>query len=366
MERVERLQSGPQICALDGALHGAGPFGSRILRTSTPPSGKKVWFTSEARERDDGRLFASHRARLLGIAHRMLGSRGDAEDVVQDVDLRWHQSARGDIESPIAFLVTITHLGFALIAFASSNVSVRHTRVLAYSNTSPEITVFFPKRSSSFSEEVSMAFLAVIERLGPEERTAFLLHDVLDYDYHEMGRMLSKTESACRQMIHRARIRIRDPRAHSQSPGNLVSALSRSFSRRYGRAIAKPQWHCLQRMWSAWPCGSTLTFCSTDTMGASNERPHDDTRALFGWPYLPSSACDSGRSVRSLPHRRHRERAIHNRVGVACANSCAFDRAVDAVPYRPSKHLLAAARADAQSLAAILESGDVLLSEGST
>jgi RNA polymerase sigma-70 factor (ECF subfamily) len=70
-----------------------------------------------------------------------------------------------------------------------------------------------PEMQIEFSEDVSVGFLAVLERLGPEERAAFLLHDILDYDYHEMGRMLSKTESACRQMIHRARARLRDSRA---------------------------------------------------------------------------------------------------------------------------------------------------------
>src|SRR5262249_36323943 len=69
-----------------------------------------------------------------------------------------------------------------------------------------------PETQLEFSQEVSMAFLVVLQRLGPEERAAFLLHDVLDYDYHEMGRMFGKTEPACRQMIHRARARLRDPR----------------------------------------------------------------------------------------------------------------------------------------------------------
>jgi hypothetical protein len=83
----------------------------------------------------------------------------------------------------------------------------------------------FPEMQLEFGEEVSIGFLAVLERLCPEERAAFLLHDVLDYDYQEVGKILSKTESACRQMIHRARARLRDSRARfavSQQSGERI------------------------------------------------------------------------------------------------------------------------------------------------
>src|SRR5262249_45479558 len=60
--------------------------------------------------------------------------------------------------------------------------------------------------------EVSVAFLALLERLGPEERAAFLLHEVFDYDYPEVAQMLGKAEAACRQIVHRARGRVRESR----------------------------------------------------------------------------------------------------------------------------------------------------------
>ena len=62
------------------------------------------------------------------------------------------------------------------------------------------------------ADEVSVAFLVVLERLGPEERAAFLLHEVFDYDYPEVAQMLGKSEPTCRQMIHRARARVRESR----------------------------------------------------------------------------------------------------------------------------------------------------------
>jgi RNA polymerase sigma-70 factor (ECF subfamily) len=177
---------------------------------------------------DDGQPFAAHRVRLLGIAHRMLGSHAEAEDVVQDAYLRWHQSVKSDIESPIAFLVTITT---RLCLDRLRELKRRHTEYLDPWTSDFVIEDYMPSPETQleFSEEVSMAFLAVLERLGPEERAAFLLHDVLDYDYGEMGRMLDKTEPACRQVIHRARRRLRDGRARFAPTRASCESVVRKF-----------------------------------------------------------------------------------------------------------------------------------------
>ena len=197
---------------LEDDVHGPRPVAisrpnleAAALRQSARPRGN-------VRENGDAQLFESHRARLLAIAYRMLGSLPDAQDLVQDVYLRWHQSTRDDIESPIAFLVTIT-TRLCLDRLRE----LKRQRADYWGLWLPEHVVDdhvpSPEMQLEFSEEVSMAFLAVLERLGPEERAVFLLHDVLDYDYREMARMLGKTESACRQTIHRARAHLRDPRA---------------------------------------------------------------------------------------------------------------------------------------------------------
>jgi RNA polymerase sigma-70 factor, ECF subfamily len=212
MEQIDCLHV-HELSGLDGEMHVPGPFDSAAslaLDASSP--GHRSRLCPEVHERDDGQPFAAHRARLLGIAHRMLGSRAEAEDVVQDVYLRWHQSVRGDVKSPIAFLVTIT-----------TRLCLDRLRELKRQHTEhPDPWTFdyviedhmpSPEMQLEFSEEVSMAFIAVLERLGPEERAAFLMHDVLDYDYGEIGRMLGKTEAACRQVIHRARERLRGSRA---------------------------------------------------------------------------------------------------------------------------------------------------------
>jgi RNA polymerase sigma-70 factor (ECF subfamily) len=157
-------------------------------------------------------VFEQHRSRLFGVAYRMLGMRSDAEEVVQDVYLRWHQAASTDIQSPLAFLITVT-----------TRVCLDRLRELKQSREQyvgpwlPEPIVEdeipSPEAQHELAEDVSIAFLAVLERLGPEERAVFLLREVFDYDYHEVAEMVGKSEAACRQMVHRARPRVRESRA---------------------------------------------------------------------------------------------------------------------------------------------------------
>jgi RNA polymerase sigma-70 factor, ECF subfamily len=157
-------------------------------------------------------LFELHRPRLFGIAYRMLGSRAEAEDLLQDAYLRWHESSRTTIRSAIAFLVTITTR-----LCVDRLRELKQERACCAGPWLPEPIVDdrapSPEMQRELADDVSVAFLAVLERLSPEERAAFLLHDVFDYDYPEVAQMLDKTEPACRQLIHRARARLREPRA---------------------------------------------------------------------------------------------------------------------------------------------------------
>jgi RNA polymerase sigma-70 factor, ECF subfamily len=69
-----------------------------------------------------------------------------------------------------------------------------------------------PEAQRELADDVLVAFVAMLERLSPEERPAFLLHEVFDYDYREVAQMMRKSEPACRQKIHRARARLREAR----------------------------------------------------------------------------------------------------------------------------------------------------------
>jgi len=157
-------------------------------------------------------IFEAHRSRLFGVAYRMLRSRADAEDVLQDAYLRWHETTKNDIQSPIGFLITVT-TRLCLDRLRH----LKKEREECMQNCLPEAIeedrTSSPEEQVEIAEEVSVAFLAVLERLGSEERAAFLLREIFDYDYPEVAQMVDKSESACRQLIHRARMHLRDSRA---------------------------------------------------------------------------------------------------------------------------------------------------------
>jgi len=173
-------------------------------------------------------LFQLHRPRLFGIAYRMLGSRTEAEDLLQDAYLRWHESDRTGIQSVAAFLVTI-----ATRLCVDRLRALKQERVHYVGEWLPEPIVDdhtpSPEMQRELVDDVSVAFLAVLERLGPEERAAFLLHDVFDYDYPEVAQTLDKAEPACRQLISRARARLRESRARFRVSAESRDRLLKKF-----------------------------------------------------------------------------------------------------------------------------------------
>lgn len=156
-------------------------------------------------------VFQRQRARLNGIAYRMLGSADDAEDILQDAYLRWHRADPERLQSPEAWLVTtVTRLCIDRLR------SARVEREVYVGPWLPEpiVTVAPPSPDAhvELASDLSTALLVLLERLAPEERAAFLLHDVFDTEYHEISLILGKNEAACRQVVHRARERVRTDR----------------------------------------------------------------------------------------------------------------------------------------------------------
>jgi RNA polymerase sigma-70 factor (ECF subfamily) len=151
-----------------------------------------------------------YRPRLFGIAYRMLGDVHEAEDLVQETYLRWHQADRNEVESPEAWLVAV------VTRLAIDRLRRAETERLQYVGTwlpeplatSPEA----PDRHADLSSDLSIAFLVLLERLAPEERAAFLLREVFDVGYDELARILDKREATVRQMVHRAKARVREGR----------------------------------------------------------------------------------------------------------------------------------------------------------
>lgn len=176
--------------------------------------------------------FERHRPKLFGIAYRMLASRADAEDVLQVAYLRWHRAASDEIRSPEAWLVTATtRLCIDRLR------SVRESREVYVGPWLPEplIGEAVPAADSSLelASSLSIAFLVVLERLAPEERAAFLLHEVFETDYAEIAQMLGKSQAACRQIVSRARRRVREQRPRVE----ITEAPKRALLDRFVRAL---------------------------------------------------------------------------------------------------------------------------------
>ncbi len=176
--------------------------------------------------------FEQQRSHLYGIAYRMLGSRAEAEDIVQEAWLRWHRAAPDEIRVPKAWLTTAT------TRLCIDRLRQLHAdRAMYVGPWLPEPLTLEPSppadHGTELASDLSMAFLAVLERLAPEERAAFLLHDVFDSDYADIAKILGKGEAACRQIVSRARRRVRDakPRvqvsvdARTRLLGGLVQAI---------------------------------------------------------------------------------------------------------------------------------------------
>ncbi|MBB1600907.1 RNA polymerase sigma-70 factor [Variovorax sp. UMC13] len=159
---------------------------------------------------DDPTLtFDRLRPRLQGIAYRMLGSLAEAEDVVQDAWLRWHAAAHHTLDSAEAWLVTVT------TRLAIDRLRAAKLQRTQYVGTwLPEPLIDdgprTPEQLLERADDLSMAFLTLLERLAPEARAAFLLREVFDAEYGEIAHTLGKSEAACRQLVHRARTQVRE------------------------------------------------------------------------------------------------------------------------------------------------------------
>jgi len=179
--------------------------------------------------------FETHRPKLFAVAYRMLGSASEAEDVVQDAWLRYATSERSDVRSTEAFLTTIvTRLCLDRLK------SARATREQYVGPWLPEPILTDdhpgPETAAALAESVSLAFMLLLETLSPEERAAFLLREVFDYDSREIGEMLKTSSDNARQLVHRARSRLGDRRAHARASA-ADSSRKREVVQRFADAL---------------------------------------------------------------------------------------------------------------------------------
>jgi RNA polymerase sigma-70 factor (ECF subfamily) len=174
--------------------------------------------------------FEEHRKTLFGIAYRMLGGVSDAEDMLQEVWLRWQKQDPAAIQSPKAWLVSaMTRLCIDQLR------SARRTREEYYGVWLPEPLMGVsqeqePDAAAGLSDSLTMAFMLLLESLDPVERATFLLREVFGYDYADTAAIVGKSEVNCRQIVRRARAQLEaKPRTPPPPPSEQAERLVEQF-----------------------------------------------------------------------------------------------------------------------------------------
>ena len=174
---------------------------------------------------DDVAIFESHRTALRGLAYRMLGDLGRAEDVVQEAWLRW-SGREVEVESPKAYLVTVVT---RLCLNELDSARARHEESRSDRLPEPIDLKLHGFEAVELVDEISMAFLVILQRLTPAERAVLLLHDVFDLSHAEIADLVSKTQPACRQLLRRARESIAGEKRPAEASAEEHRRLLRAF-----------------------------------------------------------------------------------------------------------------------------------------
>lgn len=174
----------------------------------------------------DVQFFEEARPRLLGLAYRILGSRADAEDAVQDCFLKWRVTDRSQLKTPAAWLSSVcTHRCLDILR------SAHRTRVDYVGPWLPEPIhpTTPPAVEGKLAASLTTAFLLLLERLTPKERAAYLLHEIFDQSYAEIAAMLEMDEAACRKLVSRARQNIDHDKVRHVTPRETQESLLLAF-----------------------------------------------------------------------------------------------------------------------------------------
>ncbi len=151
---------------------------------------------------DAAAVFAEVRPRLFGIAYRMLGSAIDAEDLLQDVWLRWQTCDRSAVTNPAAYLATTTT---RLAINAGKTARARHEAYVGPWLPEPVDTSADPQLGAERGAALEFAVLLLLEKLTPTERAAYVLREAFDYPYDQIAEIVQTTDVAARKLVSRAR-----------------------------------------------------------------------------------------------------------------------------------------------------------------
>jgi RNA polymerase sigma-70 factor, ECF subfamily len=179
---------------------------------------------------DEGDAYQELRPLLFSIAYRMVGSVGEAEDLVQEAFLRFHRAVAGgaEVESPKAYLSAVT-TRLAIDHLRSARV--RRERYVGAWLPEPLVTDQEADAAThaETADTLSLAFLVLLERLSPVQRAVFLLHEVFGYGYGEIAGLVGKTEDNCRQIGARARRQVDAGRPRFEASRRQREELARRF-----------------------------------------------------------------------------------------------------------------------------------------
>jgi RNA polymerase sigma-70 factor (ECF subfamily) len=163
-------------------------------------------FEVELKDYDDGLLaFLKVRRSLFGLAYRMVGSAAEAEDIIQEVWLRWQTTNRNRILNPSSFLRATT-IRICINLYQSARLR-REIYIGEWLLEPIDITAD-PGSGAERKEALRSAVMILLEKLRPAERAAYILREAFDYSYRRIAELLRMTEPNARQLLTRARKRI--------------------------------------------------------------------------------------------------------------------------------------------------------------
>jgi len=196
-------------------LHGRGRYhqGGTSWMLHRTMSTNRLPFTvrgmSTSLEDDGLSAFVSVRPRLFGIAYRMLGSSAEAEDVLQEVWVRWQTTDRDRVRNPVAFMVTAAT---RLAINVRQSARVRRETYAGPWLPEPTDTSTDPGLGADRREALNVAVLLLLEKLSPTERAAYILREAFDYPYRKIADVIRVEEANARQLVTRARERLSSAR----------------------------------------------------------------------------------------------------------------------------------------------------------
>ncbi|WP_425616311.1 RNA polymerase sigma factor SigJ [Anatilimnocola sp. NA78] len=172
--------------------------------------------------------FETYRPDLGRLAYRILGSRADADDVLQEAYLRWSAADISVVRAPRSFLATIVT---RLSIDRRREIDARKETYIGPWLPEPivEPAMSTANHPTELAEAVSLALMHVLETLSPVERAAYLLRKVFDYDYAEIAEMLEKNEANCRQLVSRAEAHVKEARPRFTASHAATRRMSERF-----------------------------------------------------------------------------------------------------------------------------------------